>query len=467
MFRSTGFRLIAVGILTLFMFIPMFFVGELIDDRSNHARSAVTSISREWGGAQALLGPYIVVPVSGPVERIVNREITDPVTGEVTINPVAITEVGHKNPIYILPDQFDVTLSTAADERQRGIFRVPVYRAESAILMTYDFATAEALLDPDETAHWDDAVLRLGLSDNRALRGDAALALDGFNVPLSPRIDQPGIQAILGDPRDVSRFALALTFNGASSLLLAPVGRTSSVSLESDWPHPSFAGAFLPDASTIDETGFDASWTIPHLARSLPQAARQSPEADAQDLAFGVRYYQPNDFYQKAYRAARHSILFIALTFLTVFLIENRSERPVHPVQYLMIGLAQAIFVLLMTSYAEQIGFDAAFALSAGATIVMLTGYGATGLGLGKRAWVLAATLVGIYAVLYLILQSTDYALLTGSTLAFCALAGTLYATRNERWYGPRKEPGQWLQGVKRALTLPATTTPSAPREQT
>lgn len=465
MFRSTGFRLIAVGILTLFMFIPMFFVGAIIDDRSHHARTAVTSISREWGGAQTLIGPYIVIPVSGPVERIVNREITDPLTGEVTINPVAITEEGRKDAIYILPDQFDVTLTTAADVRQRGIFRVPVYRADSAIQMTYDFAAAEGLLDTGETAHWDEAILRLGLSDNRALRGDAALTLDGADMPLSPRIDQPGIQATLGDPRDVDSFTLALTFNGASSLFLAPVGRASSITLQSDWPHPSFAGAFLPDASTIEEAGFDASWTIPHLARTLPQVARHSPESRAQDLAFGVRYYQPNDFYQKAYRAARHSILFIALTFLTVFLIENRSERPVHPVQYLMIGLAQAIFVLLMTSYAEQIGFDAAFLLSAGATIAMLTAYGATGLGLGRRAWVLASMLIGIYAVLYLILQSTDYALLTGSTLAFCALAGTLYATRNERWYGPRKEPAQWLHSVRRALTTPAPTPPTAPSE--
>ncbi len=167
---------------------------------------------------------------------------------------------------------------------------------------------------------------------------------------------------------------------------------------------------------------------------------RADSDATARDqTAFGLRFFQPNDFYQKAYRAARYGILFIALTFLTVLLIENRTQRPTHPVQYILIGVAQSIFVLLMVAYAEQIGFGAAYALSAGATIALLTMFGAVGLKLGARTAVLGVMLVVLYGVLYLILRSADYALLAGATLAFVALAGTMYMTRNEDWYGPPK----------------------------
>ena len=47
-----------------------------------------------------------------------------------------------------------------------------------------------------------------------------------------------------------------------------------------------------------------------------------------------------------------------------------------------------------------------------------------------------------LYGVFFLILRSTDYALLAGSTLAFLALAGTMLLTRNETWEGPTGKLG-------------------------
>ena len=116
------------------------------------------------------------------------------------------------------------------------------------------------------------------------------------------------------------------------------------------------------------------------------------------------------------------------------------------PVQYLMIGLAQSVFVLLMASYAEQIGFGGAYLFASAATVALLTIFGATALKLGKRTTTLAAMLIIVYAILYLILQSADYALLAGSTLAFLALAGTMWLTRNEDWHGPDREPKKWFR---------------------
>ncbi|SMY06061.1 cell envelope integrity protein CreD [Flavimaricola marinus] len=465
MSRSAGFRFFVLGALILLMFIPLFFVGAIIDDRSNYSRDAIRSVGQDWGGPQVINGPQIVVPVEGPVTRLQPFTTTDPSTGEQRTESREVTEIERKSPLTLSPDHFEVAMNTVTSERRRGIFRVPVFTATSQIQFDLAVPDAGPFLEAGEVALWNQAYLVLGLTDNRALRGAAVLTIDGTEFALSPRPREPGIQAAIGDPRAFQSYELTLGFNGAESLDIVPIGRDSVVTMTSDWPHPSFAGAFLPDGSEITENGFRATWTIPHLARNLPQATRGDYANAARTTAFGVQFYQPNDFYQKAYRAARYGILFIALTFLTVFLIENRAQRPVHPVQFILIGLAQSIFVLLMVSYAEQIGFGPAYAASAGATIALLVLFGATGLQLGRRTWVLGAMLVVLYSVLYLILRSADYALLAGSTLAFGALAATVIATRNEDWYGPERTGPRRGWFTKRPPSTPSTQSSEPPNQ--
>lgn len=447
MSRSAGWRFMIVCLLTFLMFIPLFFVGAVIDARVGYSNDAINEVGGKWGGRQVLSGPYLRVPVEGPVVRTKRREIIDPDTGETRIEEFEVTETSTKLPLYLTPDQFNTTFHTASEIRKRGIFEVPVFTATSD--MTFDFVVPDQIdaVPAEDQILWNQSELILGLTNNRALRDEAALERGSTTFSLSPRSDEPGVFAAVGDPRGGGTYTLTLGFNGAERLAIAPIGRQSNITLISDWPHPSFDGAFLPNTSNIQDTGFEATWSIPHLARNIPQVGRDSPEAMTYDSAFGVSFHQPNDFYQKAFRAARYGILFIAMTFLTVFLVENRAKRPVHPVQYLLIGLAQSMFVLLMVAYAEQIGFAPAYLLAACATIALIVLLAVTGLKLGRKSWVLGGMLVVLYAVLYLILRSADYALLAGSTLGFLALAGTVIATRNEDWYGPPRAPGTGFFG--------------------
>ena len=92
-----------------------------------------------------------------------------------------------------------------------------------------------------------------------------------------------------------------------------------------------------------------------------------------------------------------------------------------------------------------------------GATIGLLTIFGATALKLGRRAWVLATMLVIVYMVLFLILRSADFALLAGATLAFVALALTMWLTRNEDWHGPERPRGWPFRKAAKDTSLPAT----------
>lgn len=464
--RATGTRFLIVGLLALLMFIPLFFVSAVIDDRADFSRQTVREVGAEWGGSQLLSGPVLIVPVEGPVTVSETVPVTDPATGQVRQEQRTRTEIRPRPPVHLLPERFDLDIATTTDTRSRGIFDVTVYSGTAQAEFDFDTAAAASLLSEGERLVWDQSFLRVSVSENRALRGTTTLSVDGRDTALEPRADGiAGVTAALGDPRAATRFNLTLGFNGANDLSATPMGRTSSVTMTSDWPHPSFFGSFLPDHSEIDETGFSATWTIPHLARPLPQAAREDYDGIArQQSAFGVRFFQPNDFYSQAFRAARYGILFIALTFLTVLLIENRTRRPTHPVQYILIGLAQSVFVLLMVSYAEQIGFGPAYGLSAGATTILLTLFGWAGLKLGTRSLVLGIMLAVTYGVLYLILRSADYALLAGSTLAFLALALTMYMTRNEDWYGPDSEGPRrsWFGGTSQPA-VPADPPPAAP----
>ena len=453
--RSAGLRFLVVGLLVLLMFIPMFFVADVVDSRRSYSETTIGSVSREWGGAQTLIGPRLVVPVRETIDQVRVQQVVDPETGRprLAADGTPLTEnvttrvTVDRAPVSIYPDNFEAEIDTVSEIRKRGIFTVPVYRA--SVEMLFDFPTdrAAALVDDGEVLQWNDSRIEVGLDNNAALRGTAELLADGQEMALEPLLsseNSAGVSALVGDPRSHVNYSLTLGLNGARSFQIAPVGRSSSISMASDWPHPSFRGAFLPDQSQVSDSGFSATWSIPHLARAVPQATRENLTGFIrQRTSFGVDYFQPNDFYQKAFRTSRYAVLFIALTFLTVLLIENRTERPVHPVQYILIGLAQSIFVLVMVAYAEQFGFGPAYVMSAGATILLLTIFGATALKLGLRSLVLGAMLIVLYAVLYLILQSADYALLAGSTLAFAALALTMYFTRNEDWYGPERPEGR------------------------
>lgn len=459
MFRSSGLRFILVGVLAVLMFAPLTMVSGVVEDRGRYSRQTISDVSREWGGPQLVSGPVIVIPVTEEVTYQRKREAVDALTGLSLRDANGLVVFEHfeetvtevRSPVFVYANTLDIDVSMVGETRKRGIFEVPVYRADTELRFDFSSEMAEDALTGFEELHWEDARLQVHLSDNRSLRGEAVLEADGVPLLLEPIAAGEGLSGleVLGDPRDRKEYRLKLGLNGAQSFSAASTGRTTRLTLSSDWPHPSFYGTFLPDSSNISDDGFTASWTIPHLARPLPIVSRDNQEPLARKNAtMGARFITPNDFYQKAYRSARYGILFIALTFLTILLLDRTSERPTHPVQYLLVGLAQCVWVLLMVSYAEQIGFGAAYAGASGATIVLLTLFGATALKLGRRTLVLGALLVILYAVLFMILRSADFALLAGSTLAFLALAGTMHVTRNEDWQGSERIGG-WLRRSK------------------
>ncbi len=150
---------------------------------------------------------------------------------------------------------------------------------------------------------------------------------------------------------------------------------------------------------------------------------------------------QPVDIYQRSTRAVKYGGLFIALSFLTLFLVETLQRRPIHPIQYGLMGLALSVFYLLLLALAEHIGFPVAYVLATAALCVLMTVYLA-GAFRSARAGMLSGGLFALtYGLLYLLVTSESYALLAGSLALFALLAATMSLTRKIDWYAESAAP--------------------------
>lgn len=238
-------------------------------------------------------------------------------------------------------------------------------------------------------------------------------------------------------------FRIEFEVAGSDSLHFLPLGATTTVTARVAWPHRDFDGAFLPISHTQSTAGYSANWQVLELNRAIPQTWRGTSVTNAALLAtaFGVRLFQPSDVYAQNYRAVRYGILFIAITFACFFTWEHlvRGLR-LHPMQYLLVGLALATFYLLLLALSEHIGFAFSYALAAAALVALIATYIAGATTNPRAALSIGAALTASYGALYAILLSEDYALLFGSLLLFAILAGLMLCTRRLDWARVRRD---------------------------
>jgi inner membrane protein len=438
--RSPAFKFFLIALLILLLIIPLFLVYGLISDRESRARGVLFEVGRIWGPEQTLLGPFLVVPYT--------VRVVETVQGDKRIESI------HERRAIFSPEALDITAQVDGKTLRRSIFEVPIYA--SRMKLGGRFAApriADVVADPT-SVRWRDATLILGISVSGLKEAAILKVQGGTDVAFTPSLGYPsggltGINAKLAGSGTVVmpdadkpiapfNFALDLTFNGSVLLDFTPVARDTRVSLTSDWPHPSFAGAFLPDQRQITSNGFSATWKVPHLARSVPEAWSLT-EAGIDRLspyAFGVRMVAPVDFYSLVNRAAKYGLMFVALAFMAVFCLELLSGQSVHAVQYVFAGLALEFFFVLLLSLAEHIGFTSAYVLAASATGAMLATYIGLALSSRRMGLTMAAVLAAIYLLLYIILRLEDYALLAGALLGFAALTTVMFVTMRVDWSG-------------------------------
>ncbi len=443
------FKVLLLGFLVLLMLIPLEYVYSVITERAHLSKSVTRELGESWGRAQTIAGPVLLLPIEEPyVVKVKSPDYTEE-------KPLYLDEVRwNRRNLYILPDAQKITADLTSQTRKRGIYEALLYTADAKARGNFRIPALETLpIGQEARVHWDKANLLVHLSDLRGsanaptlLWGDEELLFDVRSDKLHHSL--PGqmnwIQAPLPKLAPASApidFAFDVKLKGSSSLRFVPLGRESDFALKGDWPHPSFTGAQLPVSNEVRTDGFSAQWQISHLARGLPQVLRDDNDGAkilVQQLrlnAVTTKLLNPVDFYRMSERSAKYGLLFIIVTFGTLFVFEAMGKRRLHVVQYLMVGAAITLFFLLQVSLAEVIGFASAFGLAALACVALVTLYAAKITASFMRGLMLGGLLSGVYGYLFFTLQAEDQAMLMGSLLLLVLLATAMYATRNFDWY--------------------------------
>ena len=330
------------------------------------------------------------------------------------------------------------------EPRRVGIYEVPVYLSTVRLQGDFDFNALKAQLDTtEETYLWSQSRLRLPISSVRSLREVQHADFAASHVKLGPggtglyggveaRVDLAQLQAT-----PTAKFDFRAVIAGSRSVSMLPLGNVTTAQLQADWPHPSFQGAFLPVAPTIDAKGFQARWQVLELNRPFSQVWRHGEvdEFKLTQASFGVGLFQSVDVYQRAERAVKYAVLFIALTFLTLFAWEQVTRNRLHPLQYLLVGLALSMFYLLLIALSEHIAFIMAYVVASAALVLLIGLYIAGALHSSRRGLVAGGAMAVIYGLLYMLVLSEDYSLLLGAIILFAALAAVMLTTRRIDWY--------------------------------
>lgn len=233
------------------------------------------------------------------------------------------------------------------------------------------------------------------------------------------------------------KFDLTLEVAGTYSLAFLPTARSTSLQLAGNWADPGFTRGFLPVEREVKEGRFRARWQILDLNREFGSNwfSSQVSEQVLMSSAFGVDLVQTVDLYQRAERSVKYAGLFIALSLLTLFVWEHLARRPLHPIQYGLMGLALSVFYLLLLALAEHVGFTLAYVIAAVALCGLLGLYLSGAFDSAKSGTGAAAVFAGVYGLLYLLVTSEDYSLLAGSLAVFALLAAAMVLTRRLDWY--------------------------------
>jgi inner membrane protein len=417
--------------LTLVFAVVLISIGGVISERERYRAQVLEDVARSTARSQSVLGPLLVVPYRERVE-VVRPNATTRTWEDVTGQSI------------LTPDSLTCRTSIHVETRTRGIYRAPVYRATVHLSGTFRVPARLGIAAARAVSPGDPASLVLSVSDMRGLRRPPQVRLRGETVATVPGTGVgslgPGLSAgagqLFGDEATTVPFEVDFEVLGTDRIGIVPVGAGTHVTMESDWPHPDFTGGFLPDTRTVTAKGFNASWELSQYATGIRDAIGKEVNRETLNgYEVAVRFVEPVDVYRQSERATKYGILFVLLTFVAFFLFEVLRRLAVHPIQYALAGAAVALFFLLLLSLSEYVAFPMAYLIASCACVGLLAFYVGHVLGSAARGAVFAALLACLYGVLYLLLQSEDYALLLGSLLLFAVLATVMVVTRRINWY--------------------------------
>jgi inner membrane protein len=456
-------KLLFVGLVATVLILPLLLIYALVYDRQDQSSTAQAAISAGWGGTQVLSGPILAVPFRTTQTQ---SEVVD---GKQVSRVVEVERL-----LYISPTDNHVITRIEPQERRKSIYRSVLFTARIKGRATFRLpADLERFGVTRERLLWDRAEIRVGTSDARGLTSGGLIRAGGKSLEVQPgkgpaASGGQGFFAFLPWSGEGSLpVSYALDVRGSGGISLVPRGGVTRWDISSTWPSPSFSGSFLPEKPRISDAGFSANYVIDKLALGQPPVSSQDlgvPSIGSGDYpvnnvetgmelssatngraageevingasrAVTVDLVEPVNLYSKVVRSVKYGFLFIGFTFLAFFLFDVVGSARVAAVEYLLTGVGLVLFFALLLAFAEVIGFTLAYLLASASVIGLLTAYSAAVLKSWTRARFIGALLIGLYALLFVLLNLEAWSLLIGSVLLFVALGGVMYATRGVDW---------------------------------
>jgi len=448
--RPAG-KFAGVVLLTLCLMLPLGLIEHQIASREKYQDQVTEEISNTSASSQTITGPVLAIHYrvkearKGYLDPEPGRTSEDstyiparklPIQGSIDVERRYREDV-----VYIPARKLSIQGNVGVERRYRGIYQARLFHLDAEIEGAFE-APANIINIPEGSELLDaNASILFGLSDLRGLDADPDVQVDKkalhFSAPDNKHFDRimdgKRLEADLGAwtpgiARTIA-FNFPLKLSGTESLSISPTAKNNIIALTSDWKHPSFGGRFLPRARTINNAGFSAQWEISQLARNLEDALKGNKEV------LKIAFIDPVNIYLQAERAVKYGSLFIVLTFAAFFIGEVLRRRPMHLMQYALVGLSLAIFFLLLIALSEHLPFAQAYLAGAIACIGLIVAYLAGVFRSRLMASSFGIGLAALYGMLFTILQLEDMALLMGSLLLFAALASAMLSTRRFDWY--------------------------------
>lgn len=434
-----------VCLLVLGLLIPIPFILNLIEERQGNKEKVITEISDKWSGKQTIYGPFIEVTYMENVNdgqgKIVKQQVKK----------------------YISANDLNINGTIDTQLKSRSIYEAVVYNSKLNInskFKNYSDMLAEMEVNAENIVS---TKIVFGISDSKGYENKVIVQSNNKNYPLnmdnitSTITIQPEVRVENGeyleqvsttkkvmpvqmmsqkiDPStfDFNQVSINLVMKGSQMLNIIPSAINTKVDLTTNWKDLKYDGNFLPNSDPETKNGkTNVKWSI--YQQNPLQGQIWQDASNFSDYSFGVNFLQMNDHYDKTYRSTKYAILFIGLTFVAFFFIESRNNFNIHLVQYALVGFAICVNFVLLLSLSEYLGFDIAYFISSGATILLITFFVNSFLKSFGLTFKITLMLILLYTFIYSVLQLKEHALLVGSIGLFIIVAILMYYSKNIEW---------------------------------
>lgn len=434
-----------VCLLVLGLLIPVPFILNLIEERQGNKAQVITEISDKWSGKQTIYGPFI---------EIVYTENVNDGQGKI---------IKQQNKKYVSANDLVISGDIDTQLKSRSIYEAVVYNSKLNInskFMNYTEILSEIGVATDNVVS---TKIIFGISDSKGYENKVIVQSNNKSYPLAfdnttsmldvssesktetdeysvePKKTSKSIPVqLMSQKIDPSTFnfnqvSIHLVMKGSQTMNIIPSAINTKVDLTTNWKDLKYDGNFLPNTDPETKAGkTNVKWSV--YQQNPLQGQIWQDASNFSDYSFGVNFLQMNDHYDKTYRSTKYAILFIGLTFVAFFFIESRNKFNIHLVQYALVGFAISVNFVLLLSLSEYLGFDYAYFISSGATILLITFFVNSFLKSIGLTFKITLMLTLLYAFIYSVLQLKEHALLVGSIGLFIIVAILMYYSKNIEW---------------------------------